>query len=302
MQRDDMTAMPPSAVFNWSTADSALFRQCPRAWFLQRIAALEDPGIAFAARLVPLAGWGQEVVRRILRDAIAAHAAGLAIPDCRILSQQALEMLRSQWRMSRAAAVKPDGNAPFVIMEHYCDRDGGGIPRDETDALKNAVMEAIEGFSASAIPGLLATLPPESVLANGGRCQIILDCNGERIPVETTTDLVIRTSEGGIQILSWHLGGESPSMAPLQNTCLALYAMKQWQAPLEKISAGAVMLNDGGRIRRFALTRDSLKNVAGMLKAEITRVRSLGNSPEAFPPAADDAICRQCRFRQSCPG
>jgi hypothetical protein len=285
--------------FVWTPGESGKFRGCPRAYYLRAVAPEPDDELVRLRTLVPLAQWGRQIIAETLAFALSQYCADGKFPVYAELCAHATDQLRVQWRQSKSN-IGADVPSGLLLAEHYFDREGIGIARETTDALKTSIEDALSGFVSSGVVEELATLSREALLMHDLQARIMFDCDGVKMPAQFDSGVIYRDSAGKTHIVAWHTGGEDRELASYAMACRIFYAMSHWKLPLDALVPEAVLLNDGGRRRGYFFTQENLKNIAAQIKSEMRMMRGLGTAPEAYPATNDSERCAQCLFRAYC--
>ena len=128
------------------------------------------------------------------------------------------------------------------------------------------------------------------------------------IKVWACPDFAYTDASSILHIIDWKTGKEHPAQLRLQLACYALYAMKKYQLPLEKITLGGVILNDGGRLSPYGISQenlvaatDQMLKSACAMRGKLQDVAANTAVEEEFDCTANPAFCANCPYRQVCP-
>ena len=314
---------PITNDLTWSVSRARLFRSCQRAYYYAYYGAWGgwSADAPVTARLLyrlkqiqsfPL--WGGAIVHEVIRDALTRRAMQQKPVVLEELQTQARAMLRKGWVESRDHAWEQDPKRTTNLFEHYYG-EGRDIPREQTDALKEGIYTALDNFVHCDTLAELLKLPYrcwaeldklESFI--GG--ELPADDPAPALPLKVwcAIDLAYFDQQGTLHIIDWKTGTEHKEELRLQLACYALYAMKKYQLPLEKIALGGVILNDGGRLSPYAISQENLVAATDqMLKSACAMRGKLQDATantaneEEFEFTQNPAFCNSCPYRQVCP-
>lgn len=319
-----MRSKPLANDLTWSVSRNRLFRACPRAYYYQYYGAWggwasDAPGQArllYALKQMtsfPL--WGGSVVHQVIQEALRQMRESRLPPTLDQLQQRARALLNTGWKQSRDKLWQQDPKRNVNLFEHYYAREGGEITREEIDALKEKVFNALEGFLSS---GVLQEVLPLDATRWGQIDMLNSFVAGELPATENAPALPLKVwcaldfsyvdPEGVLHILDWKTGTEHREELRLQLACYALYAMDALHFPLEKLLLMGVFLNDSGRISTYEISFESLVNAKSQILNSAQAMRNCLRDPvanlaeeETFPCAANPQCCTRCPFLQACP-
>ena len=315
---------PITNDLTWSVSRARLFRSCQKAYYYAyygawggwSVEAPERTRLLYCLKQVqsfPL--WGGGIVHEVIRDALTQFAMRRRPIDVNDLQNAARALLRRGWVESRDRLWEQNPKRAVNLFEHYYG-EGREIPREQTDALKENIYAALENFAHCDTLAELLTLPPQNWVELDQLESFIVgelpaDDRAPAAPLKVwcAIDLAYFDAQGVLHIIDWKTGSEHKEELRLQLACYAIYAMKKYQLPLEKIILGGVILNDGGRLSPYAISRESLVNAtdqmlksACAMRGKLQDIEANTANEEDFDCTQNPAVCNSCPYRQVCPG
>ncbi|MBP5300414.1 MAG: PD-(D/E)XK nuclease family protein [Victivallales bacterium] len=307
----------------WSVSRARLFRSCQRAYYYAYYGAwggwsAEAPERAQLLyrlkQMVTFPLWGGKIVHDVIRDALTNRMMANKPFTVNDLQQAARARLRAGWIESRDRKWEQDPKRATNLFEHYYG-EGREIPREQTDALKEAIYSALENFATCDTVRELLELPSRQwaeldKLDSFVGGELPADDRAPAAPLKAwcAVDLGYFDHGGVLHIVDWKTGTEHKEELRLQLACYALYAMKKYQLPLEKISLGGVLLNDGGRLSTYAIPQESLVNATDQMLKSACAMRGKLQDVAANIANEDDfefshvpSFCANCQYRKVCP-
>ncbi len=319
-----MRSKPLANDLTWSVSRNRLFRACPRAYYYQYYGAWggwasDAPGQArllyTLKQMTSFPLWGGSVVHQVIQEALRQMRESRLPPTLDQLQKRARALLNAGWKQSRDKLWKQDPKRNVNLFEHYYAREGGEITREEIDALKEKVFNALEGFLSSGVPQEVLPLDATrwgqiDMLNSFVAGELPATENAPALPLKVwcALDFSYVDPEGVLHILDWKTGTEHREELRLQLACYALYAMDALRFPLEKLQLNGVFLNDSGRISTYEISSESLVNAKSQILNSAQAMRNCLRDPvanlaeeETFPCAANPQCCTRCPFLQVCP-
>ncbi len=319
-----MRSKPLANDLTWSVSRNRLFRACPRAYYYQYYGAWggwasDVPGQArllyTLKQMTSFPLWGGSVVHQVIQEALRQMRESRLPPTLDQLQKRARALLNAGWKQSRDKLWKQDPKRNVNLFEHYYAREGGEITREEIDALKEKVFNALEGFLSSGVPQEVLPLDATrwgqiDMLNSFVAGELPATENAPALPLKVwcALDFSYVDPEGVLHILDWKTGTEHREELRLQLACYALYAMDALRFPLEKLRLNGVFLNDSGRISTYEISSESLVNAKSQILNSAQAMRNCLRDPvanlaeeETFPCAANPQCCTRCPFLQVCP-
>ena len=313
---------PITNDLTWSVSRARLFRSCQKAYYYAYYGAwggwsLEAPAAAqLLYRLKQIKSfplWGGSIVHEVIREALAQFGMQRRPIDVNELQNAARALLRKGWVESRDHAWEKDPKRAVNLFEHYYG-EGREIPREETDSLKASIYTALDNFVHCDVLAELMKMPSQNWveidrLENFIGGELPADDRAPAIPLKVwcAIDLGYFDAQGVLHIIDWKTGTEHKEELRLQLACYALYAMKKYQLPLEKIELGGVILNDGGRLSPYTISHENLVTAtdqmlksACAMRGKLLDVEANTANEEDFDFTANPAFCNTCPYRQVC--
>ena len=308
----------------WSVSRSRLFRSCQRAYYYQYYGAWGgwDPNAPERTRLLytlkqitsfPL--WGGSTVHDVIKDALLQFRSQRRLPEVAELQQAARNRLNAGWRQSRQKLWQQDPKRNVNLFEHYYAQDGEEVPREEIDALRTKVFDALENFRNCPVVDAIRDLDP----AHWGEVDVLNSFvagilpaqeNAPELPLKVwcALDFSYLDDQGCLHIVDWKTGTEHREELRLQLACYALYAMETRHLPLEQLRLEGVFLNDGGRLSTYDINnetllaaKDQMLNSAKAMRCKLQDPVDNTASEEDFLCTTNPAFCQACSYRQVCP-
>ena len=210
--------------------------------------------------------------------------------------------MRSGWRDSVNQVWKQYPKKTNLFELYY--GDGKHVPREETDAIKERVLECIDNFANSAIVKTIKSVP----FLNWKPIDTLDTFAIDDLKVWCAVDFAYTDADGVLHIIDWKTGSEKKDALRFQLACYALYALEKWYVPVEKIAPHGVFLYDGARVSDFSVdaallvsAKDQILTSAQAMKAKLKDVANNVAEEEDFPCNPNEFNCRNCNFREVCP-
>ena len=286
--------MPKKLVneFSWSVSRHQLFISCPKAYYYNHYGswggweadADENTRKLYILKNIrPMVTWIGSIIHDLIKDTLTAYSRGeSAFPTADELKEKALQAMRSGWRDS--------------VRKH--------VPREETDAIKERVLECIDNFANSAIVKTIKSVP----FLNWKPIDTLDTFAIDDLKVWCAVDFAYTDADGVLHIIDWKTGSEKKDALRFQLACYALYALEKWYVPVEKIAPHGVFLYDGARVSDFSVdaallvsAKDQILTSAQAMKAKLKDVANNVAEEEDFPCNPNEFNCRNCNFREVCP-
>ena len=300
----------------WSISRGQLFQECPRAYYYNYYAswggwkqdAPDQAKLAYLLKnLQRLVLWAGSIVHETIKDALSLTAAtGERIPLAK-LQENAVIKMRNGWReaLDKKWLVSPKRTNIFEL--YYGDGENYGecrhLPRETTDAIKQRVLDCMEGFFYSPAVKEIHQTPPSQWQPIDTLDSFELD----GIKVWCAPDFAFQDAEGVFHILDWKTGEENVRTISQQLACYALFAMNKWNVSLERIRIQGVFLKDGGRVRTYDLNQESIDTVTkqihdsyNAMREKLTDADANVAEEENFPRRLLESRCANCQFRRIC--
>lgn len=302
----------------WSITRAQLFQSCPRAYYYnyygswggwEREADADTRLIYILKNIKPMLVWAGTIVHNTIREALTTVASGGSRPDKGQLEQAAILKMRQEWTESvRKEWLDKPSKKTNLFELYYRDGENYGechsLPREETDAIKERVINCIDAFTYSQALNNILNTPPSNWKTIDKLDSFQLD----GIKVWCALDFAFVDTNGILNIYDWKTGGENKATLRQQLACYALYAQNVWNTPVNMLSLNGVFLNDGGRLSPYPVKQELLDSVTAQIKASFQAMKKCLASPENNLAKIDDFqctpsefTCARCNFRRICP-
>ncbi len=302
----------------WSISRAGLFQSCQRAYYYRyygywggwKFDADEKAKLLYVLRNVkPMILWAGTIVHETIKDALTRYAATGEVPTLPALQQHATELLRAGWleTINKEWQERPSKKTNLFEL-YYGDGENYGeckkLPREQTDAIKERVMSALDAFSRSQVL--------KDILATSTKQWQPIDANLffmlDDIKVWACPDFAYTDASSILHIIDWKTGKEHPAQLRLQLACYALYAIKTLNVPLENVAIHGVLLNDFGRRSDYQVDQALIDSVTSQIKVSFNAMKKKLKDAEKnlaeeddFPCNPSDFNCSTCPFLRVCP-
>ena len=295
-------------VFSWSKSRAEEFKECQRKYFYDRYASWGgwDRSAPPEARLAYVLknlknrwAWKGETVHHVIEDVLKSMRSGRQMSSAE--AQLSLtEIMRKDFRTSKTKKYLEEPKKNVGLFEHE-------YQKPVTDAVWKTIhdeaAQAVENFFGSELCRELAADDKINWLLIEDLEEFEFD--GAKVYVKLD---FARRKDGFIEIYDWKTGKEE-KQASVQIGAYALYAMKKWNVPLEKIRAFLVYLSspspkaqpqrlDEGLIREAE--RIMSESIRGMRALLSDVARNVPKSREFFHYTEDERFCGNCNFYRMC--
>ena len=306
--------MPKKLVneFSWSVSRHQLFTSCPKAYYYNHYGswggweadANETTRKLYILKNIrPMVTWIGSIIHDLIRDTLTAYSRGeSAFPTADELKEKALQAMRNGWRDSVNQVWKQYPKKTNLFELYY--GDGKHVPKEETDAIKERVLECVDNFANSAIVKTIKSVP----FLNWKPIDTLDTFQIDDLKVWCAVDFAYTDPDGVLHIIDWKTGSEKKDALRFQLGCYALYALEKWFTPIEKIAPHGVFLYDGARMSDFSVdaallvsVKDQILTSAQAMKAKLKDVANNVAEEEDFPCNPNEYNCRNCNFREVCP-
>ncbi len=302
---------PPK--FSWSATRGNTFEDCRRAYFYQyylangRAEGADPDDVARAARLKRLSSlplWvGSRVhdaIEGVLREARDGGAADIEVAVERMVGQ-----MRADYRASTNGGTGKwkDFSSMLRFHEHEYAAETGRVlaPEDWTPRVESACA-MLRAFPAHGYVERARTLGPARVRA----LEELEDWPLDDVKVYVKIDFAYEDDDGTVHIVDWKTGQREHGETPIQMLGYALFAMKRWNVPIERLRVKEVFLAKDDTDRPCTITADTLaaaeqrmrRSIEAMLEALHDPRRDVARA-ERFEPTPSWR-CRSCNFLALC--
>lgn len=298
-------------TFTWSVSRSQLFRSCQRAYYYSYYgswggwdanASERTKKIYLLKNIKNLILWAGSIVHDTIKNALEYYQQYEKMPSVEELQNHARTRMRSDWRDAIDKIWLQYPKKANIFELYY--GNGRTLPKEQTDAIKQRIFDALENFYHSpAVKHILATPTDKWLTVDTLDSFLIDDCK-----VWCAIDFAYRDENNEIQIIDWKTGSENRLSLRQQLGCYGLYSLEKWSVPLEQLHASGVFLNDGGRSSTYPLDAELMISVKDQILCSIRAMKAKLNDVEAntadednFDFATDEYACEACPFREVCP-
>ena len=302
----------------WSISRAAQFQSCQRAYYYRyygywggwKSDADEKAKLLHILRNVkPMILWAGSIVHQTIKDALLKYAATGAPPRLPDLQAYATGLLRAGWleSINKEWLARPSKKTNLFEL-YYGDGENYGeckkLPREQTDAIKERVMSALEAFMFTPVLKDILATPPAHWQPVDENLFFMLD----DIKVWACPDFAYTDEASILHIIDWKTGKEHPAQLRLQLACYALYAIKTLNVPLEQIAIHGVLLNDNGRRSDYQVDQALIDSVTNQIKTSFHamkgKLKDVENNlaeEDDFPCNPSEFNCATCPFLRVCP-
>jgi hypothetical protein len=298
---------PPN--FSWSASRSNVFGDCPRAYFCQyylangRAIDALPADVALAARLKRLTAlplWIGSRVHDTIEKMLRSARGGAETDIERTLADMVGQMRADYAASLLGHQVEHNG---YASVARFHEHEYGRLPaREEWSRRVESAKAMIRGFARHGYLDQVREAGPGRVRALEELEDWLLD--GVRIFVKI--DLAFEDPEGFVHIVDWKTGQWEHGETPLQMLGYALFGLRRWNLPLERLKVKEVFLAKDDPDRPCTITPATLE------QAEQTMRASIGAMLERLPDPRQDFArfgdfeprlsprCRSCNFLALC--
>lgn len=305
--------MPKKLVneFSWSFSRHQLFISCPKAYYYNHYGSWggweaeadeKTRKLYILKNIRPMIVWIGSIIHDLIKATLENFSRTGAIPTADEMKERALNAMRSGWRSSIKQEWKQYPKKTNLFELYY--GDGKHVPKEETDAIKQRVLDCIDNFAYSAVLKTITNVP----FVNWKPIDTLDTFTVDDLKVWCAVDFAYTDSDGLLHIIDWKTGSEKKDSLRFQLACYALYALEKWYVPLEKIAPHGVFLYDGARMSDYSIdaallvsVKDQILTSAQAMKAKLKDVENNVADEEDFPCNPNEYNCRNCNFREICP-
>lgn len=301
----------------WSVSRAQLFQNCQRAYYYNYYAswggwskdASPETILAYQLKnLKPMILWAGGIVHETIKEALTQFASSGTVPTAEALQAAARAKMNAGWLECIHQEWKTLPSKKTNLFElYYGNPDEYGtctkLPREQTDAIKQRVMDALDAFAHAPVLKTILATPTSNWKVIDELSNFFIG----PIKVWCAVDFAYTDEDGVLHIIDWKTGNEHKATLRQQLACYALFACKIWDASLEKLTLQGVFLNDGGRLSTYPIAPDLLTSVTSQIEASYASMKSKLSDPEkniaeidSFPPSPSEYNCQTCPFRRLC--
>jgi CRISPR/Cas system-associated exonuclease Cas4 (RecB family) len=286
---------------SWSCSRADMFSRCRLEYFYNYIASYngwERDADPFARTCFILKhtknryAWMGDMVHEALERFFTSYAGGKPMSREEITAL-ADRTMRSQFRESKEQKYRQAPGRYNGLVEHENNLE---VTDDQWKRIHENVVTCAANF-------FLTPVYRDDILASSlplFRTEKLEHYFIDEIKVYAKPDVVFRR-EGGVDIIDWKTGSPDDSH-DFQMHYYALYGIKKFTLPPEKVSARLVYLKDN-LIRRVEISPESLANAEEYVRGSFREMAEMEKDLKAddIPGAKSASTCRLCRFQKICP-
>ncbi len=296
-------------VFSWSKSRAEEFQECQRKYYYARYQswggweanAPKEIRLAYVYKnLKNRWAWKGETVHHVIETVMKALRAGKPLSEAEAL-EQLTKTMRENYLSSKAKKYMKDPKRNVGLFEHEYEKP----VTDETwKKIHDEAAACLKNFLSSPLYKELAAEDKSDWLVIEDLEEF--DFDGAKIYVKLD---FARRRNGVIEILDWKTGKEESGSAGVQIGAYAIYAMKKWNVPLDKIRAHLVFLtNPVPGLQEQAVTPELIEETKRIMTQSVWEMRALlANVPknvpkpkEAFAFTENTRFCSNCSFYKIC--
>ena len=295
-------------VFSWSKSRAEEFQECQRKYFYDRYASWGgwNKGAPQEARLAYVLknlknrwAWKGETVHHVIEDVLkslrANQSAELAAVETKLT-----EIMRQDYRSSKSKKYFEEPKKSIGLFEHEYEKP-----------ISDSVWKTIHDEAAAAVKNFFASNLYQELRQDDKKNWLVIEdleefeYKGSKIYVKLD---FARQKNGCVEIYDWKTGKEEKA-ASIQIGAYAIYAMKKWNLPLEKIKAYLLYLSSPSPVvQEQSLTEaliqatekamsESIETMQGLLSDPI---RNIPKGRELFEYTKNERFCQNCNFLKMC--
>ena len=295
-------------VFSWSKSRAEEFQECQRKYFYDRYASWGgwDKSAPPEARLAYVLknlknrwAWKGETVHHVIEDTLKSLRSGQPVSSAEA-GALLTEMMRKDFRSSKTKKYMEEPKKSVGLFEHEYQKP-----------VSDAVWKTLHDESARAVANFFASELYKELAADDKKNWLLIEgleefeFDGAKVYVKL--DFARRKGDL-IEIYDWKTGKEEKG-ASVQIGAYALYAMKKWNVPLEKVRAFLVYLSSPSpepKAQRLdeGLIQDAervmLESIRGMRALLSDVARNVPKPREFFRYTENERFCGNCNFYRMC--
>lgn len=294
--------------FSWSKSRAEEFEECRRKYFYARYLswggwernAPKDVRLAYVLKnLKNRWAWKGETVHHVVETVLKALRSGKPMSEA-----DALELLtrtmRADFLSSKAKKYLKEPKKSVGLFEH-----------EYAKPVADPVWKTLHDEAAACIRNFMRSPLYKELEAEDKSGWLVIedleefDFEGAKVYVKL--DFARRRGDL-VEILDWKTGKEEKE-ASVQIGVYAVYAMRRWNVPLEKVRAYLVFLtNPVPSLQEQALSQAVIEEAKKTISASVARMQALladvaKNAPkprEAFAFTENTRLCSYCNFYAMC--
>ncbi len=293
--------------FKWSVSRYRHFQECQRLFYLShyafwggwRLDADELSKTCYRlTKMKNLDTWAGEIVHQGIEETLQRVRAQQPVSLDAIVSE-AVNRLRKGWRESINEDWRQDPKRRVNLFEHYYHQE---IPRARTDEIKQRVTQCLESFWHSQTFQFIQRVEPKYWKTIEQFQEFQLD----NFTIILKMDFALE-HEGWLYIYDWKTGQQNDKDL-VQLVCYALYAMKMWRFPVDRIKIILAYLRQNDFVEHHPTPEEVIQAQDRILEGCYQMLASLTDPEnnvatiENFPMTLEQWKCRRCFFWEVCYG
>ena len=295
-------------VFSWSKSRAEEFQECQRKYFYDRYAswggwnknAPEEARLAYILKnLKNRWAWKGETVHHIVEDVLKSLREGKPMTFDTAQSKLT-EIMRRDYRSSKTKKYFEEPKKSIGLFEHEYDKP-----------VSDAVWKTIHDEAAGALRNFFSSSLYQELQQDDKKNWLVIEdleefeFAGAKIYVKLD---FARQKNEFVEIYDWKTGKEERE-ASIQIGAYAIYAMKRWKMPLEKIKAYLLYLSSPSPVvKEQKLTAALIDSSEKAMSESIEAMRGLLSDPahnvpkerESFEYTKNERLCQSCNFFKMC--
>jgi hypothetical protein len=304
----EVTRSVISNVFSWSKSRAEEFQECQRKYFYDRYAswggwdktASRQTRLAYVLKnLKNRWAWKGETVHHVVEEVLKSLRAGSLI-DPAAAETRLTEIMRRDYRSSKSKKYIEDPKKSIGLFEHEYEKP-----------VSDAVWKTIHDEAAAAVKNFFSSDLYQELRQEDKKNWLVIEdleefeWAGAKIYVKLD---FARQKNGSIEIYDWKTGKEEKE-ASVQIGAYAIYAMKRWEVPLDKIKAYLLYLSSptpSARVQKLtpslieATERAMTESIEAMRALLLDPVHNVPKEREFFPYTKNERLCQSCNFLKMC--
>lgn len=302
----------------WSSSRDGTFRTCRRRYYYNYYGSWggwetgAEPATRELYALKQLTNrffWAGSVVHDEVSGFLRREMAGGPSPEPGEVGEQAVHMMRGQYKTSRDTspeAFRSDPKRTFRLMEHHYSMD---VSRERWKETADKVEKSLRNFFRSEAYASLKSLPFENWLHVEDPAAGPDRINIRGMDLYALPDCVYRDENDTVHVIDWKTGWKEAANWD-QLALYALYAQERWDVPAVSVRAREVNLFLG-KDTEHRLDEDLLDGLCEKVRAGLADMtaclvdgdadRNEALPEETFALTDDPHACRMCSFQGICP-
>ncbi len=304
-------------VFSWSKSRAEEFKECQRKYFYARYqswggwdaGAPKDVRLAYVLKnLKNRWAWKGETVHHVIENVMKALRAGKPLSEAEALSELT-RVMRENYLSSKGKKYLKDPKRNAGLFEHEYDKP-----------VTDATWKKIHDEAAACLKNFLTSPLYKELAAEDKSSWLVIEdleefdfnpstnAQGPAVKIYVKLDFA-RKRDGFIEILDWKTGKEEKEAAGVQIGAYAIYAMRKWNVPLDKIRAYLVYLtNPVPELQEQPVTPELIEETkviirqsVGQMQALLTNIpKNVPKPKDAFSFTENTRFCSNCAFYKIC--